>query len=318
MDNKEKYRKLCEADCGIPLFSKDWWLDAVAGPKHWHVAMIEENNEIKACLPFVLKKYFIFKLISMPKLTPMFYIRIKYPEGQKYTSRLGYEKEILLKLIQQLPVVDRFHQKYHYELTNWLPFYWNGFQQTTRYTYVIENLSDLDGIYSEFRSNIRREIRKAQKRLTVYEDNDIDKFFALNEMTFKRQNKEMTYSKQLIHRIDEACAEHSCRKIFFAEDTNGKVHATNYLVWDARSAYYLMGGADPELRTSGASSLLMWEAIRFASTVTKKFDFEGSMIEPIERFFRSFGAIQKPYFSISKKNWFFRLIESIYSPQRDI
>ncbi|KZZ15518.1 hypothetical protein A3751_17170 [Oleiphilus sp. HI0080] len=43
----------------------------------------------------------------------------------------------------------------------------------------------------------------------------------------------------------------------------------------------------------------MWEAIKFASTVTKRFDFEGSMIEPIERFFRGFGAMQKPYFQIS-------------------
>lgn|GEM_PF-4541022 len=54
------------------------------------------------------------------------------------------------------------------------------------------------------------------------------------------------------------------------------------------------------LRTSGASSLLLWEAIRFALQVAERFDFEGSMFEPIERFFRGFGAVQKPYFQISK------------------
>ena len=47
-------------------------------------------------------------------------------------------------------------------------------------------------------------------------------------------------------------------------------------------------------------SLCMWEAIKFASTVTKKFDFEGSMIESVERFFRAFGAVQKPYIHITK------------------
>ena len=30
------------------------------------------------------------------------------------------------------------------------------------------------------------------------------------------------------------------------------------------------------------------------------FDFEGSMIEPVERSFRQFGAKQTPYFSVSK------------------
>lgn len=45
---------------------------------------------------------------------------------------------------------------------------------------------------------------------------------------------------------------------------------------------------------------LIWEAIKFASTVSKKFDLEGSMLEPVERFFRGFGTVQKPYFTISK------------------
>ena len=60
-----------------------------------------------------------------------------------------------------------------------------------------------------------------------------------------------------------------------------------------------MGGGDPEFRNSGATSLLMWNAIQFASTVSQIFDFEGSMIESVERFFRGFGAVQTPYFSIS-------------------
>ena len=71
------------------------------------------------------------------------------------------------------------------------------------------------------------------------------------------------------------------------------------LVWNEHCAYYLMGGGDPELRSSGATSLAMWQAIQFAATVSRIFDFEGSMIEPIERFFRGFGAVQTPYLSLT-------------------
>jgi hypothetical protein len=46
----------------------------------------------------------------------------------------------------------------------------------------------------------------------------------------------------------------------------------------------------------------MWEAIKFARSVTRQFNFEGSMIEPVERFFRAFGAVQTPYFQITKTN----------------
>jgi hypothetical protein len=71
-----------------------------------------------------------------------------------------------------------------------------------------------------------------------------------------------------------------------------------------------MGGANPELRSSGATSLCLWEAIRFASKVCSRFDFEGSMIEPVERFFRGFGARQVPYFQINKKS---RLLQMIFT-----
>jgi hypothetical protein len=98
-----------------------------------------------------------------------------------------------------------------------------------------------------------------------------------------------------VKRLDAACATQNARRIFFAEDAEKRIHAAIYVIWDDASAYYLMGGENPELRNSEASSLLMWEAIQFAATVTKKFDFEGSMIEPIERFFRGFGARQVPY-----------------------
>ena len=80
------------------------------------------------------------------------------------------------------------------------------------------------------------------------------------------------------------------------------MHVANYMIYDSKSMYYLMGGADPELRSSGASSFLMWHSIKFAQNVTKKFDFEGSIMPNVEPYFRRFGAIQKPYFNISKVN----------------
>lgn len=100
--------------------------------------------------------------------------------------------------------------------------------------------------------------------------------------------------------MDTACAGHNARKILFAVDREKRIHAAIYIIWDKNSAYYLMGGSDPDLRHSGATSLLVWETIKYAATVTKRFDFEGSMIEPIERFFRAFGAQQSPYFHITK------------------
>jgi hypothetical protein len=46
--------------------------------------------------------------------------------------------------------------------------------------------------------------------------------------------------------------------------------------------------------------LVLFESIKFAMQSKRAFDFEGSMIESIEKYFRTFGAIQKPYHSVSK------------------
>ena len=128
----------------------------------------------------------------------------------------------------------------------------------------------------------------------------VEDFLVLNVQTFDRQGIKLPYAPEFIRKLDHACQVNNSRRIFIAEDEQGKYHAGVYIIWDEQSAYYLMGGGDPELRSSGATSLCMWEAIRFSATVTRSFDFEGSMIAPVERFFRAFGAVQTPYFSIKK------------------
>ena len=302
MTNKQRYRKFCESEKDIPIFSKDWWLDVVCGEESWDVVLVEIDGQIVASMPYYKKKIQIFDIITMPKLTQTMGPYIKYPSNQKYVSKLGYEKKIMNALIDQLPRFDYFMQNFHYSITNWLPFYWRGFSQTTRYTYVIEDLSNLDKIFRDFDQDQRATIRKAEKIVKVISSEDIELFYKIGSMTFKRQGIETPYTLNFLKRLDNACSVNNCRKIFFAKDERERVHAAIYIVWDKNSAYLLMTGGDPHLRNSGAESLLIWEAIKFSSTVTKKFDFEGSMIESIEMFFRSFGGIQKPYFSIKRVN----------------
>ena len=119
-------------------------------------------------------------------------------------------------------------------------------------------------------------------------------------MTFERQNIVASYSECILRKLIKIAVSRNQCQWFIAQDEKEKNHAGVLIVWDETSAYYLLGGSNPDLRNSGAMSLCMWEAIKFASTITKKFDFEGSMIESIEHFFRAFGAVQKPYFHITK------------------
>jgi hypothetical protein len=294
--------------CVNSLFQQPWWLDAVA-PGQWKEIVLKRGEDVVARLPYVVKKRYGLMLLTMPKLTQTLGPWLR-PSMAKYTYQLSQQKELMTELIEHLPPHDLFLQNFHHSIDNWLPFYWHGFRQTTCYTYVIGDLSDLDRVWSEASHAVRKAIRKAERTLSVSVDPDIEKFLQVNAQTFHRQGIEPGYSLELVRRLDAACVKHRARRILLAEDAQGRVHAGLYVVWDENSAYYLMGGADPDLRQSGAQSLLMWEAIKFAATVTKRFDFEGSMVESIEHFFRAFGALQKPYFEISRMSHRMRMLMS--------
>ncbi len=299
--NKQRYRELCQIESSIPLFAKDWWLDTVCGYGNWDVTLVEKGGNIVASMPWQLKRKYGFTLIGMPSLTQSLGPWIR-PSMAKYANQIGHQKKVMLQLIQQLPAYDYFNQNFHYSITNWQPFYWSGFNQTTRYTYLINELPGKDELWENLLPNIRREIKKAIHRfgLHICSDFSVDTFLDVNEKTFKRQNMPLPYPRSLVYSIHKTCVKREACKMFFAVDSKERIHAGAFIVWDENSAYYLLGGGDPVLRNSGAMSLILWEAILFAAKVTKKFDFEGSMIEPIEKFFRAFGAVQTPYFCVTK------------------
>ena len=108
------------------------------------------------------------------------------------------------------------------------------------------------------------------------------------------------YSPALIRRVDAAAAAHGGRRILGAVDSQGRTHAALMVVWDKRNVTALINARDPELERFGSNTLLYWEAIKLAAEVSEAFDFEGSMIEPIEHFFRGFGGRQTPYLTVWK------------------
>ena len=280
------------------VFTEPWWLDAVA-PGAWGEVVVDRGGRAAARMPWVKAKRRGMTLLVTPPLTKTLGPWIR-PEPGRTTSRLEREKDLMNELIDGLPRCDYFEQNFHPSVTNWLPFHWRGFEAAARCTYVLPDLADLDAVWSGTRQNVRTDVRKAQKKLAIRDDLGLAEFLRLHEMTFTRQEMAMPYPRALVERVDAACAQRGRRKILFAADAAGAVHAAAYVVWDAQSAYYLMGGADPELRSSGAGSLVLWEAIRACAKVAPQFDFEGSMLEPIERFFRAFGAEQRPYFHVTR------------------
>ena len=301
LDSSDRYRALCSECLTIPLFSQAWWLDAVAGPQNWSAVLALKNDEIVGSLPYVWSKFWGKKLLTQPRLTQTLGPWVR-PSNAKYANALAMEKDILGALADGLPPFDWYRQSWDSARSNWLPFHWRGYKQSTRYTYVLPDISNSEELWSGLQRDIRGNIRKAETRFGVRTriSEDIGELIPVLRKTFERQGKPLPYSEQFLHSLDQSAAAVNKRAIILGEDAEGKLHAGTYIVREGDTAYQLLNGYDPDLRQSGAGSLCVWSAIQEASKYAIRYDFEGSMLEPVERFFRAFGAMQVPYFSVER------------------
>lgn len=303
MDNKTTYREFCKTKENLPVFLYDWWLDAVCNDD-WDVALVKPDNEILAFMPFHFKNVLTFRISILPQLTQFLGPWINYPADLKESNKAEYEKRMMNELIVQLPDYDHFEQNFHFSVENWLPFYWKNYEQTTRYTYIIEDIAHTERIFNNFTPSKRKNINKATELVEIRFDMSADDFFEHHKNSLEKQGQKILYSKELFKKIYAKAYEHRAGKTIYAVDRNGIIHSALFVVWSKYSAYDLISSIDPDHKNSEASSLLVWEMIKFLSGKTHRFDFEGSMIEPVEKSFRQFGTVQKAYFNIKKCNSF--------------
>lgn len=303
MTDYERYRELCAREKTIPIFSQAWWLDAVCGKEQWSVFLLGNGMDIKASLVYKLEETAEGKRVGRIPLTQTNGIWIKYAFDQGIISRQSYEEKIVNAVcdhIESLGLV-KYDQQYHYQYTNFLPFFWRYFKETIRYSYVIEDTSDMNKVRAGYSAKLRNMIRKAEKHLQIEEMTDIEKFYQVNKLSFSRQGKEIPYSFEYFKRIHQACLERNAGKLLCAKDIEGNVHSVAMIVWDQMSVYYLLNGTDPELKSFQGNDLLIDKSIEEAHNLGLKFDFEGSVIKNVNHAFREFGGIPKPYFRIYKE-----------------
>jgi hypothetical protein len=87
-----------------------------------------------ARLPWVRRRRLGVTVLTQAPLTRFVGPWIQTGDG-KYETRLGIERELMAELIANLPRFDVYRASFAPAVTNWLPFYWAGFDAMARYTY---------------------------------------------------------------------------------------------------------------------------------------------------------------------------------------
>ena len=288
------------------IFEQPWWLDMVA-PGCWKELLVRDtSNNVIARQVVVYKKMRIY----MPHHTQTLGIWVADSEKGDY----GAQKRIIQELNDQIKSYKRVWMNLAPENDYVLPYRWLGYSIEPLFTYRIDDLTNLDRLYQGFNKTAKKNIKSAKNKVAISYETDVSELWDMLNKTFEAQNRRNPMRRDLIEKIVTQCDKNNSGKYISAKDNEGNVHSCAYFVYDGNVCYYLFGATDPEFRSSGAQSLVLWEGIQFASKHSKSFDFEGSMIEGIENFFRQFNSKCVVYYGI-RKNSFFDNVFGLIKPK---
>jgi hypothetical protein len=268
------------------LFQEPWWLDLTTRGD-WNEVRIANGNEVIARLPYRQIRRYGARILTQPPLTP--YLGPWYRESTaKAASQFSERRRLTAELVAGLPKAELFLQNQWPKVPDCLPMLWEGFSQRISYTHWFEQFDDIDALWRRFLDTTRNDIRKAEKRVEAFESDNVDALLDLHEQAFTQRGLAPPRPRMYTRGVVEGALRAKKARLLLARDEHDNLHAANLVVFDERSAHYLLGGSDARFRASGAASLLLWDAIKFAAARSRVFDFEGSMREPIARFFRGF------------------------------
>lgn len=285
------------------VFCYTWWLDTVT-KNDFKILVVKKNNKIVAG---IILPFFESGRINEPYLTRTVGVLYKERGKESARKRLSMERRWLNTLLDQVDINNVVQMCMHHNFTDWLPFRWRGYKQTTRYTYIIDYLkTPVEKIQQDLSKGQKWYILKAiQNGLEVKEGNDIAVAYNHSCLSFNRQSKKFPYSLTEVKILDEAVKKHGMRKIFHVIDKQGNIHAANYIVYNKKSAYHLLSGGDVQYRALGGHTLLLWHTIEYFSDKVPIFNFGGSDIQSIEKHIRGFGGSQTQYFHIYNETLLF-------------
>jgi len=278
-------------------------METVCDGKRWDVALSFRKGEIVGAMPYLLGCRMGMRYILQPQLTQYNGPWYRYPEGLDECRRLSFEKQVAQDLWRQILALRPayYQQNFSPAVTNWLPFHWAGCSQTTLYSYRLGDISDSQRLFDAFdRDERQKKILRLEPQTRIVTNLSPDRFARYHRAYWEGKGQRDLLSEEFITRLCSVATNRDNGMIVGLEDLDGNLIAARFVVYDDRCAYSLLSAFDKAHYLNGATETLVWGTLQALRDKTCAYDFEGSMDEGIEYFYRSFGAVQTPYFRVTR------------------
>lgn len=283
-------------------YAHTWYLDVVW--PGWQAIQVFYKNELHAVMPVRVSRKYGVRYCFTPAMSQ--YGGVFFAGGsplddkreEKNEKVLALKKRLVTAIVEAIPATKKFVLNLAPEFDYPLPFHWAGYELHTRFTYWLDNSSDKKLLFKNCHERTRTYIRKAQKSgLTAKLVTDAADIIRLSQ---ERDAYPLDYA--LLGQLWEALRANGVGHAIEVRDGDGRLHAGLIQQKSGEKNQHLFSAIDPEVRNMGGMSLAIWHSLETAGEDIRTIDFEGSMLEPVEKFFRGFGPRPVSYLQVRKNS----------------
>ncbi len=273
------------------IYAYTWYLDNVCG-QNW-VGLVEGNYES------------VFPLVWNDKM-----LRIRQLYQPYLCQQLGIfsvnmlSKERIAAFLSAIPAQYKYWDIRLNDGNKNVLKLADKYQIETKVNYLIELNKPYEELRAAYSKNTKRNLKKAiNAKLYLTAGLSPEEFVAAVKTA--QEVKGIKHPEALYHtahRIIYNCLHRGIGTILGVYTAQKKLCAAMFLMTEGRAIVNLLNFSSPKGKDLGAMHHLVDALIQREAGKPKYIDFEGSAVEGIARFYKSFGAENNPYFQLQQNN----------------
>ncbi len=272
--DKQKWDEVVAHAASSLVYGMSWYLDAVA--PNWEALVADDYRFV---MPIPVKSKFGLRYIVQPEMVQQLMVF----SAEEVTA------DIMRLFVKKLPAMS-------YELA--LAVQPAGMKSAVRPNYMLDLQTDYELIRKGYSKNTARNLKKASDfKLNIRENQDIEDFLDAYQAT---ERNFQAYTVEIMRRLITAGIEHQAFQLFAVENEQKEAIAWACIAYFQGRLTYLIPFSSEEGMNKSAMFYLIDYLIERYAEKAKFLDFEGSAVEGIARFYKSFRAKHQPYYVIKR------------------
>lgn len=273
----EKYNTCIEKSNQSKVFAFSWYLDIVA--ENWSVLVYKDYN---AVMPIPWKKKFFIKYVY----PPFWLLELGvFSLDDKFDIQLFFKA-----LFSKFKFVEtRLNSKNKLNISR--KYLKDGQMQ------VLKLEDDYTSILSNFRKDRKKDLQRAFKNDLTEKWNDNPNYLItlFKNNVGKRTSNIIDKDYDSLQKLISTCIKKRVGEVLSIYDKNNNIVASGFFLKHKKEVTILVSSTDFKNRKNGANTFLIDRAIYKYQKNFKVFNFGGSSINSVAKYFSSFNAVTLIY-----------------------